>query len=165
MDPSMELDVATVTMTTSEVEAGVSATGIILQKGSEKTAVLALIVTETSRLASWSRLEGLLLHWAVTEGPGAAWSAPPAGWSASPAKGRDAGGAWENSFDKVNSNGSAEPLYSIVLQLPLRGPLKSGGGITFVLKATSGQNTRWMQEASKKDMYVPVGMFPVLKAQ
>ncbi len=33
--------------------------------GSEKSAVLVFVTTETERQASWSRLEGLILHWCV----------------------------------------------------------------------------------------------------
>lgn len=73
------------------VQCHTSCTVHVPTQGSDRTAVIALVATETSRLASWSRLEGLLLHWAVSEGAGATWNSPPAGWSAAPAKGRDAG--------------------------------------------------------------------------
>jgi len=32
-------------------------------QGSERTAVVVMVATETEREASWSRLDGLLLHW------------------------------------------------------------------------------------------------------
>ena len=41
--------------------------------------------------ASWSRLEGLLLHWACTYSRGSAWAMPPSGWSAIPSKTADCG--------------------------------------------------------------------------
>lgn len=41
--------------------------------------------------ASWSRLEGLILHWGATDSAGGAWGLPPQGWAASPNKVTDAG--------------------------------------------------------------------------
>lgn len=60
-------------------------------QGIDKTANLAIVVTETERQASWSRLEGLILHWACSEASGAAWHLPPPGWKAVPNKTADAG--------------------------------------------------------------------------
>lgn len=61
-------------------------------QGADKSAVVVFVVTETERQASWSRLEGLILHWACGSAPGGAWAMPPEGWSAAPNKTRDAGG-------------------------------------------------------------------------
>ncbi len=60
-------------------------------QGAEKTAVLVFVATETERQQSWSRLEGLVLDWACSSGPGDAWSMPPDGWSCVPNKKKDAG--------------------------------------------------------------------------
>lgn len=55
-------------------------------------------------------------------------------------------------------------MYTLLLQLPLRGVLRSGG-IVFVLKATAGQNTRWLKdERTQKDFFVDLSPLPVLKA-
>ena len=48
------------------------------------------------------------------------------------------GGAWECTFEKAIV-GQNETVYSLVLQLPLRGVLKSGGPV-FVLKAMGTAN-------------------------
>ncbi len=63
-------------------------------QGLDKTALIALVATETERQASWSRLEGLILHWGATDAAGGAWGLPPQGWGASPNKVVDAGGPW-----------------------------------------------------------------------
>lgn len=158
-----KLEVATVSFTTSDLDAGISATGLIYQQGGDKTAYIALVATETSRQASWSRLEGLLLHWAVSDRQGGSWNLPPQGWTAVPNKVIDAGSAVECMFEKKRPQGQ-EPVYVLVLTLPITGVLKNGG-LTFVLKATAGQNTRWLQDAStSKDFYVNIGSFPVVKA-
>lgn len=71
----MELDVATVTMTTSEVEAGVSATGIILQKvrGTQNTATRESFRCNDHR----SQGPGSVSHtWGVWERQ-QQWQAPP----------------------------------------------------------------------------------------
>ena len=48
-------------------------------------------------------------------------------------------------------------------QVPLRGILKSGG-LVYVLKATAGQNTRWLKdEATKKDFFLDTTRRPVIK--
>ncbi len=52
-----------------------------------------------------------------------------------------AGGAWQCQFEK-QVVGSNESIYVLVLQLPLRGVLKSGG-LVFVLKATANQADKW----------------------
>ncbi len=62
-------------------------------QGSEKNAVVVFVATETERQASWSRLDGLILHWACGTEAGGAWSMPPEGWSAVPSKTKDAGGS------------------------------------------------------------------------
>lgn len=44
--------------------------------------------------------------------------------------------------------------------MPLTGGLKSGG-IQFVLKATAGQNTRWLKDAAtQKDFWLDVQSLP-----
>lgn len=57
------LPAACVSFTTTDINAALSVTGTVLKEGSERTAVLALVATETEREASWSRLEGLVFHW------------------------------------------------------------------------------------------------------
>jgi len=124
-----------------------------------KTANVALVVTETERHASWSRLEGLILHWACTYSKGSAWSMPPHGWTSVPDKNTDAGGAVNTSFEKHVDN-SQQSTYVLVLKLPLEGILASGG-ITFVLKACDAQNTKWLKDASTdKDFYVDLQGLP-----
>mmetsp|Transcript_16100 Transcript_16100/g.34835 ORF Transcript_16100/g.34835 Transcript_16100/m.34835 type:complete len:290 (+) Transcript_16100:299-1168(+) len=158
-----ELDVSTTSYTTTDINAGLAITGCVAQKGSERSAVVAFVCTETEREASWSRLEGLLLHWACSEASGAAWTMPPAGWSSIPAKAVDAGGAWQNSFEKQTLAGSQEKLYVMVMQLPLRGALKSGG-LTFVLKASSGPNTKWLKDSeTDKDFFLDLQKLPMIK--
>lgn len=66
---------------------------MITPQDTGKEAVVAFVATETERQASWSRLEGLLLHWACAAEAGGAWSMPPSGWKALiPGKSADAGG-------------------------------------------------------------------------
>ena len=54
---------------------------------------MSVVVTETESLMTWSRLEGLLLHWAVSrKGPPAErWELPPRGWKTLPESTVDAG--------------------------------------------------------------------------
>ena len=55
-------------------------------------------------------------------------------------------------------------VYVVLLKLPLRGILKTGG-IVFVVKATAGQNTRWLKdEDTKKDFFIDLTRLPVTKA-
>jgi hypothetical protein len=56
-------------------------------------ALVSLVVTETERQMTWSRLEGLLLHWAVsrTPPPKGEWELPPRGWRTLPDTTIDAG--------------------------------------------------------------------------
>jgi hypothetical protein len=56
-------------------------------------AVLSIVVTETESLMTWSRLEGLLLHWAVSRKapPAERWELPPRGWKTLPESTVDAG--------------------------------------------------------------------------
>lgn len=155
-----------ISFTTTDVDAAVSVSGVILQQGLDKTAVVSLVATETQREASWSRLEGLILHWACSDSAGGAWALPPQGWKSSPDNAVDAGGAWQCTFEKQMIGGGArnEFYYVLLLQLPLKGVLKSGG-ITFVLKATAGQNTRWLKDDStQKDFFLDLTRLPVMKA-
>jgi hypothetical protein len=55
---------------------------------------MSVVVTETESLMTWSRLEGLLLHWAVSRKapPAERWELPPRGWKTLPESTVDAGG-------------------------------------------------------------------------
>lgn len=157
-----ELDYANFSYSTTDINAALSITSTVLQNGSEKSAVLAFVATETERQASWSRLDGLILHWACTNGAGGAWTMPPEGWSVAPNKSRDAGGAWQCSFEK-QVTGNNENMYVLVMQLPLRGALKSGGPV-FVLKATAQGTDRWLKDANTdKDFFLDLQKLPVIK--
>lgn len=157
-----ELDYANASYTTTDIEGAVSITGTTVQKGSDKSAVVVFVATETERQASWSRLEGLILHWACTASPGGAWSMPPDGWTAAPKKTKDAGGAWQCSFEKqIMANN--EQIYVLVMQLPLKGALKSGG-MVFVLKGTLSQTDRWLKDGSTdKDFFLDLQKLPITK--
>ncbi|KAG2433942.1 hypothetical protein HYH02_012487 [Chlamydomonas schloesseri] len=162
---SAELDAASISFTTTDVDAALCVSGVTLQQGLDKTALIAFVATETERQASWSRLEGLILHWGATDSAGGAWGLPPQGWAASPNKVTDAGGAWQCGFEKQNVSGPEgnSAVYVLLLQVPLRGILKSGG-LVYVLKATAGQNTRWLKdEATKKDFFLDTTRLPVIK--
>ncbi|EFJ51717.1 hypothetical protein VOLCADRAFT_103349 [Volvox carteri f. nagariensis] len=164
--PNADLDAASISFTTTDVDAALCVSGVTLQQGLDKTALIAFVATETERQASWSRLEGLILHWGATDAAGGAWGLPPQGWAASPNKVVDAGGAWQCSFEKQQMSGPEgnSAVYVLLLQVPLRGILKAGG-LVFVLKATAGQNTRWLKdEATKKDFFLDTTRFPVIKA-
>jgi hypothetical protein len=153
-----DLKAGSISFTTTDLNAGICITGCITNEGT-KTANVALVVTETERHASWSRLEGLILHWACTYSKGSAWSMPPHGWTSVPDKNTDAGGAVNTSFEKHVDN-SQQSTYVLVLKLPLEGILASGG-ITFVLKACDAQNTKWLKDASTdKDFYVDLQGLP-----
>lgn len=156
------LEAAGTSFTTSDINAGICITGAIVQKGDNKEAVMAFVATETERQASWSRLEGLLLHWACASEPGAGWSMPPAGWKALlPNKTADAGGAMQCAFEKQTRG--QQTLYVLVLSVPLSGVLRTGG-ITFVLKASDAQNTKWLKDAStQKDFFVDIHNLPFAK--
>ncbi|GIL82182.1 hypothetical protein Vretimale_7184 [Volvox reticuliferus] len=163
--PNADLDAASISFTTTDVDAALCVSGVTLQQGLDKTALIAFVATETERQASWSRLEGLILHWGATDSPGGAWGLPPQGWAASPNKVIDAGGAWQCSFEKQQLSGPEgnTAVYVLLLQVPLRGILKAGG-LVYVLKATAGQNTRWLKdEATKKDFFLDTTRFPVIK--
>lgn len=56
-------------------------------------AMVSIVVTETERQMTWSRLEGLLLHWAVSRKapPAEKWELPPRGWKTLPDTTVDAG--------------------------------------------------------------------------
>lgn len=157
-----ELDYGNVCFTTTDIDGALSVTGLTLQKGTEKNAVVVFVATETEREASWSRLDGLILHWACGTAAGGPWSMPPEGWSAVPGKPKDAGGAWQCQFEK-QTLGDNEKMYVLVMQLPLRGILKSGG-LVFVLKATANQTDKWLKDAdTEKDFYLDLQKLPVTK--
>ncbi|GFH29890.1 uncharacterized protein HaLaN_28635 [Haematococcus lacustris] len=57
----------------------------------------------------------------------------------------------------------SEPLYVLVMQLPLRANLKSGGPV-FVLKGTAAKSDRWLKDAStNKDFFLDLQRLPVTK--
>lgn len=85
-------------------------------------AYVSLVVTETERQMTWSRLEGLRFHWAVSRAPppGQKWELPPRGWVTAPDTSVDAGGAWQSVFEKhplpqPGGTSGPEPLYSLVV--------------------------------------------------
>mmetsp|Transcript_16373 Transcript_16373/g.28069 ORF Transcript_16373/g.28069 Transcript_16373/m.28069 type:complete len:284 (+) Transcript_16373:120-971(+) len=159
-----ELDYANITHTTTDISGALSLTGTIVQKGSDKTAVVVLVATETERTMSWSRLEGLIMHWASSSAPGGEWTKVPEGWTATPSKITDAGGAWECQFQKQTMSGQ-EVMYVLTMQIPLRGVLKSGG-VVFVLKGTGLGNAseRWLKDAStNQDFFLDLSKFPTTK--
>lgn len=157
-----ELDFLDAAYTTTDIDAALAITGTTVQVGGEKSAVLAFVVCETERQASWSRLEGLILHWACGTAAGGPWSMPPDGWSASPKKTRDAGGAWQCQFEK-QTVGNNEQMYVLLLQVPLKGVLKSGG-LVFVIKGTLNQADRWLKDAATdKDFFLDLQKLPISK--
>jgi len=156
------LDYLNASFTTTDIAGALSVTGTIVDKNGEKSAVLVFVATETERQASWSRLEGLILHWACT-GDNGGWNMPPEGWTAVPNKTKDAGGAWQCQFEKQNIGSGNEQVYVLVMQLPLRGVLKSGG-LVFVLKGSANQADRWLKDANtQKDFTLDLKTLPVLK--
>eukprot|EP00798_Chlamydomonas_sp_ICE-L_P030944 gene30944-36000_t len=137
----IELDTASASYSTTDVNGALCITGCTVVQDGAKVAHVSLVATETERQASWSRLEGLLLHWGCSESAGSPWVGAPSGWTCIPDKKIDAGGAQECMFQKSSAPGTQEKLYTMILQLPLKGSLRSGG-VTFVLKATDTQNTK-----------------------
>uniref|UniRef100_A0A7S3QKU3 Uncharacterized protein n=1 Tax=Dunaliella tertiolecta TaxID=3047 RepID=A0A7S3QKU3_DUNTE len=157
-----ELDYANVAHTTSDINAALSITGSVVQTGAERTAVVVMVATETEREASWSRLDGLMLHWGCSTAQGGPWAMPPPGWSAVPAKSRDAGGASQCAFER-RALGGQESAFVLVLQLPLRGVLKSGG-LVFVLKGEASKTDRWLKDSTNnKDFFLDLAQFPTTK--
>ena len=54
-------------------------------------------------------------------------------------------------------------MYVLVMQMPLKGILKTGG-VVFVLKATEGQNTRWLKDSAKEtDFFLDLQKLPIIK--
>jgi len=159
---------ATITeYTTTDIAAACSVAGVKLVKGGKKTALLSLVVTETERQMTWSRLEGLLLHWAVSRKapPAEKWELPPRGWKTLPDTTVDAGGAWQTTLEKhplPEPDGALgpQPMYTMLAALPMDGPLAEGG-LIFVLKSGStGQNTKWLKDAgTKSDFFLDVQAF------
>jgi len=162
LSDTSNLEAAGTSFTTTDVNAAICVTGAIVQKGSDKNAVVAFVVTETERAASWSRLEGLLLHWACSASAGSAWSMPPAGWTALlPNKTSDAGGAMQCGFEKHTEG--QQQFYVLVMSLPLSGVLRTGG-LSFVLKACDAQNTKWLKDATTdENFFVDVHSLPFSK--
>uniref|UniRef100_A0A7S0V7M8 Alpha-glucan water dikinase-like N-terminal Ig-like domain-containing protein n=1 Tax=Polytomella parva TaxID=51329 RepID=A0A7S0V7M8_9CHLO len=159
------LDCANISFTTTEINAALTASGVVVQQGLEKVAYVSFLASETVRQASWSHLEGLVLHWACSEAAGGSWTLPPPGWRASPDKVSDAGGAFQCAFEKqtLTTGDGNQTIYALLLELPLKGSLRSGGTV-FVLKATEGQNARWLKdEGNKKDFFIDLSRLPVIK--
>lgn len=153
--------------TTTDIAAACSVAGVVVKRGGSRKAVLSLVVTETERQMTWSRLEGLLLHWAVSRKapPAEKWELPPRGWVTLPDTTVDAGGAWQTVLEKhplpePDGGLGPQPMYTMLMALPLEGPLAEGG-LIFVLKSGStGQNTRWLKSAaSKADFFIDLAAF------
>jgi len=164
LNDSQYLDASSTSTTTTDINAGICIAGCVAETESgDKVAHIAFVATETERQASWSRLEGLLLHWACVPSRGGGWTMPPPGWTSTPPKSYDAGGAVQSPFVKEKGSGGNMSLYSVTLTLPLSGVLRSGG-LAFVLKASDAQNTKWLKDASSdKDFYVDISSLPLIK--
>jgi len=167
-----ELTVANFEHTTTDIAAALCGTGVVVEAKGKKTAYMSIVVTETERQMTWSRLEGLRFHWAVSSAPppNQKWELPPRGWVTVPDTTVDAGGAWQSTFEKhplPQPGGATAPdvMYTLILSVPLEGNM-SKGGVIFVLKSgNTGQNTKWLKDAaSKADFFVDVNEFPVKKA-
>lgn len=147
--------------TTTDVTAALSVAGVILTEKGKRTAVASLVMCETERQMTWSRLEGLKFHWAVASGPKGHWELPPRGWKTLPDTTVDAGGAWQSTFDKhplpqPGGGQGPESMYTMILSVPLEGPLEKGG-VIFVLRAGT---TTWLKDAAtKSDFFLPVQGF------
>lgn len=169
--PLSEVPATITEYTTTDIAAACSVAGLKLVQGTKKTALLSLVVTETERQMTWSRLEGLLLHWAVSRKPPPAekWELPPRGWKTLPDTSVDAGGAWQTGLEKhplpePDGTLGPQPMYTMLAALPLDGPLAEGG-LIFVLKSGStGQNTKWLKDAgTKSDFFLDVQAFKQMK--
>lgn len=156
--------------TTTDISAALSIAGVAVKSGSSKKALLSVVVTETERQMTWSRLEGLLLHWAVSRKspPAEKWELPPRGWKTLPETTVDAGGAWQTVLEKhplpePDGTMGPAPMYTMLLDVPFDGPLAEGG-LIFVLKSGStGQNTKWLKDAATtKDFFCDLQKFKVL---
>lgn len=152
------LETTNIEYTTTDIAAACSIAGVVVKSGKNRTALASIVVTETERQMTWSRLEGLLLHWAVSRKapPAEKWELPPRGWKTLPDTTVDAGGAWQTVLEKhplpmPDGTAGPAPMYTMMLSVPLEGPLAESGGIIFVLKSGStGQNTKWLKDASTK---------------
>jgi hypothetical protein len=85
---------------------------------------MSIVVTETERQMTWSRLEGLRFHWAVSSAPppNQKWELPPRGWMTVPDTTVDAGGAWQSTFEKhplPQPGGATAPdvMYTLLLSV------------------------------------------------
>lgn len=161
-EPNLKL----LSYTTTDLNAAVQIAGVIASGKKGKSAVISIVAQETERLASWSRLEGLNLHWACAqEATPDKWQLPPRGFKVVPNKTIDAGGAWQSGFDKQAVPGDQNSaVFTLVLQVPLEGPLEKGG-LVFVLKsASTGNNTKWLKDSdTQKDFFLDVNSFPVIQ--
>eukprot|EP00877_Chromochloris_zofingiensis_P000574 jgi/Chrzof1/10517/Cz05g01210.t1 len=154
--------------TTTDIAAAVSVAGVIVEGRKGRQAVMSIVACETERQMTWSRLEGLLFHWAVSQKAGAKWELPPRGFKTLPENTVDAGGAWQSQFEKhplPQPEGvvGPEPMYTMMLIVPLEGSLATGG-LTFVLKSGStSQPTRWLKDDSTgKDFFLDLQKFNVV---
>lgn len=159
------VDPTVVEFTTTDVTAALSVAGVILNDKGKRTAVAALVACETERQMTWSRLEGLRFHWAVASSPKGHWELPPRGWKTLPDTTVDAGGAWSSTFEKhplpqPGGGQGPESMYTLLVSVPLEGPLEKGG-VIFVLRSGGvGQNTAWLKDAAtKSDFFLPVQKF------
>eukprot|EP00878_Enallax_costatus_P001683 GHUV01001837.1.p1 GENE.GHUV01001837.1~~GHUV01001837.1.p1 ORF type:complete len:303 (+),score=84.76 GHUV01001837.1:427-1335(+) len=164
------LDATITEYTTTDIAAACSVAGVIVKSGSSRTALASVVVTETERQMTWSRLEGLLLHWAVSRKapPAEKWELPPRGWKTLPDTTVDAGGAWQTVLERhplpmPDGTAGPAPMYTMLMSLPLEGPLAEGG-LIFVLKSGStGQNTKWLKDAgTKSDFFCDIQKFKVI---
>lgn len=151
--------------TTTDVTAALSVAGVVVTEKGKRTAVASLVACETERQMTWSRLEGLRFHWAVASGPKGHWELPPRGWKTLPDTTVDAGGAWQSTFEKhplpqPGGGQGPEPMYTMLLSVPLEGPLEKGGVIFVLRSGNVGQNTSWLKDAAtKSDFFLPVQKF------
>jgi hypothetical protein len=126
--------------------------------GDRVQAFIALVACETERTMTWSRLQGLICHWAVSKAQGAEWQLPPRGFTTVPDSTTDAGGAWQSKFEVhplVGPEVTNEKMFTLAMSLPLEGSLENGG-MVFVLKSgISGANTKWLKDAKTgKDIFL-----------
>ena len=93
--------------------------------------------------------------------PNAPAAPPPPCLCPPPPRAVDAGGAWQSTFDKhplpqPGGGQGPESMYTMILSVPLEGPLEKGG-VIFVLRAGT---TTWLKDAAtKSDFFLPVQGF------
>jgi len=165
---SAAIDPTVIEFTTTDVTAALSVAGVVVSDKGKRTAIASLVVCETERQMTWSRLEGLRFHWAVAATPAGHWELPPRGWKTLPDTTVDAGGAWQSTFEKhplpqPGGGQGPEPMYTMLLSVPLEGPLEKGGVIFVLRSGSTGLNTSWLKDAAtKKDFFLPVQKFATI---